>query len=145
VEISCNSFHKSLHITLIDKRSDSKVPQSCLASCLAQHPVLLILSCSSFPARPVLSCWDCPVLLVLLCHDGACPVLLGFSCSAWLVLSCSSTCPGIKSMFLHGRSGVIFRLKLVATAEDESARAEATSGILLYGTKFLKELVMTWL
>jgi hypothetical protein len=48
-------------------------------------------------------------------------------------------------MFLHGRSGVIFRLKLVATAEDESARAEATSGILLYGTKLLKELVMTWL
>jgi Transposase IS4 len=43
-----------------------------------------------------------------------------------------------------GPSGVMLRLKLVTTAEDESARIEAASSALLHGTKVLKELVMPW-
>jgi hypothetical protein len=59
--------------------------------CPAHHPILLVLSCSScsgllvllWPARPALSC-------------------CGLSCSARLLLSCSFTCPVIKSKFSRG-------------------------------------------
>jgi hypothetical protein len=42
------------------------------------------------------------------------------------------------------RSRVKLRLKLVTTAEDESARTEAVSSGLLRGTQVLKDLVMPW-
>jgi Transposase IS4 len=43
-----------------------------------------------------------------------------------------------------GRSGVMLRLKLVTTTEDESAHAQVASSGLLYGTNVLKELVLPW-
>jgi hypothetical protein len=39
---------------------------------------------------------------------------------------------------------VKLRLKLVTSAEAESAHSEAYSSGLLHGTKVLKELVMPW-
>jgi hypothetical protein len=60
------------------------------------------LSCSEYcPARPVQSCWTRPILLASSCPARHALSFCGLSCSARLVLSCSLTCPGIKSKFLH--------------------------------------------
>jgi hypothetical protein len=45
---------------------------------------------------------------------------------------------------VSGRSGVMLRLKLATTAEDESARTEAASSGILHATTVLKALVLPW-